>query len=84
MSAPTRTFVDGVESKPDAYELAAGMAKILVRAGLTLRYGVSVHRIPISRGDTGWGVWLTDRTPDQAPPAGVPFLALPSQFTTAA
>lgn len=83
-TAPTRTFIDGTESRTDAYEAAADMARVLVRAGLTLRYGVSVHRIPISRDETGWGVWLTDRAPDQAPPVGVPFLPLPAQLAAAA
>ncbi|MFJ5707595.1 hypothetical protein [Streptomyces sp. NPDC093105] len=73
-AAPTRTFVDGYESKTDAYAHSMRMAQMLVRAGLTKRYGVSVHRIPVSRDSEGWGVWLTDRTPDQAPPVGLPFL----------
>ncbi|WP_418956809.1 hypothetical protein [Streptomyces tritici] len=71
-AAPTRTFVDGYESKTDAYDQAMRMAQVLVRAGLAKRYGVSVHRV--SRHDERWGVWLTDRTPDQDPPTGLPFL----------
>ncbi|MFE0701167.1 hypothetical protein [Streptomyces sp. NPDC058872] len=73
-AAPTRTFVDGFESKTDAYDHSMRMAQVLVRAGLTKRYGVSVHRIPVSRNDEGWGVWLTDRTPDEDPPVGLPFM----------
>ncbi|MEU8619958.1 hypothetical protein [Streptomyces sp. NPDC048623] len=60
------------------------MASVLVKAGLTERYGVSVHRIPVSRGDEGWGVWLTDRTPDQDPPKGLPFLPPARRFAPAA
>ncbi|MGW6061713.1 hypothetical protein [Streptomyces sp. NPDC055189] len=72
-TAERRTFVDAVPEKDDAYSLAGRMAHVLRRAGITERYGVSVHRIPVSRGDEGWGVYLTDRAPDQDPPAGLMF-----------
>ncbi|BAU83104.1 hypothetical protein SLA_2171 [Streptomyces laurentii] len=80
--APTRTFLDGYDFKPDAYDHAVRMAQVLVRAGLTKRYGVSVHRA----AKVGWGVYLTDRTPDQAPPVGVHGLpaAEPAHRLTAA
>lgn len=63
MTAPrhVRTFVDGAPEKDDAYALAFRMAHVLRRVGLTDRYSMSVHRIPVSRGDEGWGVYLTDR-----------------------
>lgn len=70
MNAQTRRFVAGRE---DATALAARMAAVLVRAGLTERYGVSVHRIPVTRSDEGWGVYLTDREPNQDPPVALSF-----------
>ncbi|WP_327304718.1 hypothetical protein OG730_15025 [Streptomyces sp. NBC_01298] len=51
------------------------LAALLVSAGLTERYGVSTRRIVGSRGDDGWGVYLTDRAPDQAPPVGLSFVS---------
>lgn len=73
MSASARRFVDSREERTDADALAARMAAVLVRAQLTERFGVFVHRIPVPRGEEGWGVYLTDRMPDQEPPAGLTF-----------
>ncbi|MFE5901107.1 hypothetical protein ACFQ67_27335 [Streptomyces sp. NPDC056488] len=79
MTAPIplrkRTFVDGVTEREDADVLAFRMAAVLTRAGLVERYGVSVRRIPVSRGEEGWGVYLTDRMPSEDPPAGLRFTA---------
>lgn len=83
-AAPTRTLVDGAKSKPAAYGRAVQMSAVLARAGLTERYGVTVHRIPVPRDGEDWGVWLTDRAPDQDPPVGLPFLPPARQFSTAA
>ncbi|MEU9008534.1 hypothetical protein AB0D12_01835 [Streptomyces sp. NPDC048479] len=81
-----RTFVDGFEQRDDASANAARLAAVLVRARLTERFGVSVHRIPVSRSDQGWGVYLTDREPDQEPPAVLSFgtLARPEPYRRAA
>ncbi|WP_269801377.1 hypothetical protein [Streptomyces odonnellii] len=35
----------------------------------------------MSRSDQGWGVYLTDREPDQAPPARLSFTALAHSAT---
>lgn len=79
MTAPvplrTRTFVDGVTEREDTDVLAFRLAAVLTRAGLVDRYGVSVRRIPVSRSEEGWGVYLADRMPDEDPPAGLRFAA---------
>lgn len=68
-----RSLVDTAPNQADAYGLAFRMARVLLRAGITERYGVSVHPMhTASRLIQGWGVYLTDRHPDQAPPAGLP------------
>lgn len=68
-----RLFVDGYDERQDAAAVASRLAAVLVHARLTERFGVSVHRIPVSRSDHGWGVYLTDREPDQEPPAAISF-----------
>lgn len=67
---PRRTFVVGHRERGAAADMFR-LAAVLRRAGLVTRYGVSTRRIVGSRGDSGWGVYLTDREPTQAPPAGV-------------
>ncbi|MFJ2131630.1 hypothetical protein ACIOMQ_12215 [Streptomyces sp. NPDC087845] len=68
----TRTIVESAAREADAYNLAFRMARALRRAGITERYGVSVHPMPTApRLVQGWGVYLTDRHPDQKPPAGL-------------
>lgn len=81
-----RRFVDGYDERRDASAVAARLAAVLVRAGITDRFGVSVHRIPVSRSDEGWGVYLTGREPDQEPPAVISFgtLARSENFRRAA
>lgn len=69
---PRRTFVVGHDNRDDAAADMFRLAAVLRRAGLR-RYGVSMHRIVGSRGDDGWGVYVADREPDQAPPAGLSF-----------
>ncbi|MCX4677544.1 hypothetical protein OG413_19930 [Streptomyces sp. NBC_01433] len=71
-----RRFVDGYDERQDAAAVAFRLAPVLVRARLAGRFGVSVHRIPVSRSSQGWGVYLTDREPDQDPPAVISFSAL--------
>ncbi|SCE19795.1 hypothetical protein GA0115261_103718 [Streptomyces sp. OspMP-M43] len=72
-----RSIVDTAPNQADAYGLAFRMARVLRRAGITERYGVSVHPMrTATRLVQGWGVYLTDRYPDQAPPAGLPGLTL--------
>ncbi|MEV6076328.1 hypothetical protein AB0L80_14670 [Streptomyces sp. NPDC052069] len=71
-----RRFVDGYDERQDAAAVAFRLAAVLVRARLTERFGVSVHRIPVSQTSEGWGVYLTDREPDQAPPAVISFSTL--------
>ncbi|MFD4141585.1 hypothetical protein [Streptomyces sp. NPDC058572] len=68
-----RRFVDGYDERDDATAVASRLAAVLVRTRLTKRFGVSVHRIPVSRTSEGWGVYLTDREPDQDPPAVLSF-----------
>ncbi|MFJ2783665.1 MULTISPECIES: hypothetical protein [unclassified Streptomyces] len=71
----TTTFVDGYDDRDSAYASAFRPARILVRARLSDRYGMSVHRM---KG--GWGVYLTDRTPDRPAPATLrllPFRSTP-------
>lgn len=75
MSTSARRFVDSREERADADALAVRMAAVLVRAQLTERFGVFVPRIPVARLEEGWGVYLTDRMPDQEPPAGLTFRA---------
>ncbi|MFE7520554.1 hypothetical protein [Streptomyces halstedii] len=72
--SPARRFVDSRDDQDDAYALAFQLAPVLVRAGLTERYGEGVTRV---RGTASWGVYLTDRTPELPPPAGLAFVSRP-------
>ncbi|GAA3856236.1 hypothetical protein GCM10023084_07660 [Streptomyces lacrimifluminis] len=65
--------MDSRKERTAADALAARMAAVLVRAQVTERFGVFVQRIPVSRDEAGWGVYLADRMPDQEPPAGLTF-----------
>lgn len=58
-----RRFVLARDDQGEAYELMFRLARILSAAGAVERYGVSVRRAA-----GVWGVYLTDRTPDQEPP----------------
>lgn len=71
-----RIFVLGHQERDSATADMFRLAAVLVRAGLTERYGVSTRRIVGSRSDDGWGVYLTDRAPNQAPPVGLSFASL--------
>ncbi|MEW2635746.1 hypothetical protein AB0903_29935 [Streptomyces sp. NPDC048389] len=81
-----RRFVDGYDECDDATAVASRLAAVLVRAQLTKRFGVSVHRIPVSRTSEGWGVYLTDREPHQDAPALLSFgtPARPERYRQAA
>lgn len=70
-----RTFVVGHQERDSATAGMFRLAAVLVRAGLTERYSVNTRRIVGSRGDDGWGVYLTDRAPDQAPSVGLSFVS---------
>ncbi|MFE4610017.1 hypothetical protein ACFRK5_16960 [Streptomyces niveus] len=61
-----RTFVLGHWTKNDATAELHRLAAVLVRAQITDRYGVSVHKVRGRRG--AWAVYLTDRTPELGPP----------------
>lgn len=68
MSADRR-FVVARDDQDAAYELMFRLARVLSAAGAAERYGLSVRRIRAGRDEgDGWGVYLTDRSPGQAPP----------------
>ncbi|MFJ7588417.1 hypothetical protein ACIQZO_13730 [Streptomyces sp. NPDC097617] len=71
-----RIFVLGHQERDAASADMFRLAAVIVRAGLADRYGVSTRRIVGNRGDDGWGVYLTDRAPDQTPPDGLSFAPL--------
>ncbi|MFE9569216.1 hypothetical protein ACFYMW_12060 [Streptomyces sp. NPDC006692] len=60
-----RTLVVGGSTRPKAVANMHRLAAALRRSGMTGRYGVSVHTVP---GRNGWGVFVTDRTPELGPP----------------
>ncbi|MFI1099818.1 hypothetical protein [Streptomyces melanogenes] len=60
-----RTLVLGGKTRPVAVAELHRLAAMLRRAGMTDRYGVSMHRVP---GRGAWGVYVTDRTPELGPP----------------
>ncbi|MFG2147502.1 hypothetical protein ACGFRG_25450 [Streptomyces sp. NPDC048696] len=60
-----RMLVLGGTTRPAAVADMHRLAAALRRTGMTDRYGVSVHRVP---GRKGWGVYVTDRTPELGPP----------------
>ncbi|MFE2977485.1 hypothetical protein [Streptomyces sp. NPDC059258] len=66
MSTPVRTFLLGREDRDEAWAETIRLAEVLVRHRVTARYGVSRHKIQGRRG--AWGVYLTDRYPEQGPP----------------
>ncbi|GLW03719.1 hypothetical protein Slala05_73490 [Streptomyces lavendulae subsp. lavendulae] len=72
-SATRRVFVVGHQDRDSATADMFRLAAVLRRAGLVTRYGVSTRRIVGNRGNDGWGVYLTDRAPDQAPPVHLSF-----------
>ncbi|MFJ1706218.1 hypothetical protein [Kitasatospora sp. NPDC088346] len=67
-----RHFMVSEDTEDDAYGIMFRLASVLVRAGITERYGKSVRRIPSQRHlPPGWGVYLVDRMADQPTPAGL-------------
>ncbi|MFD9629814.1 hypothetical protein [Streptomyces violascens] len=61
----TQTLVLGGTTRNKAVADMHRLAAALRRTGMTDRYGVSVHTVP---GRSGWGVYVTDRTPELGPP----------------
>ncbi|MEU9047232.1 MULTISPECIES: hypothetical protein [unclassified Kitasatospora] len=67
-----RHFLLSRDDQADAYDVAFRLGGVLVRAGITERYGVSVQRIPGGRrAAPAWGVYLVDREADAPTPAGL-------------
>lgn len=67
-----RHFIVSEDGEDDAYGVAFRLGSVLVRAGITERYGISVRRIPGQRDlPTGWGMYLVDRMADKPTPAGL-------------
>ncbi|WP_161624875.1 hypothetical protein [Streptomyces spectabilis] len=62
-----RVLVLGGTTRRTAVADMHRLAAALRRTGMTDRYGVSVHTVP---GRNGWGVYVTDRTPELGPPDG--------------
>ncbi len=70
-AARARHFILSRDCEPDAYGVMFRLADVLVRAGITERYGMRVQRIPGRRAEPAWGVYLVDRMADQPTPAGL-------------
>ncbi len=69
-----RTFIVSRDDQDEAYEVAFRLAAVLVRYGITDRYGVAVRPCPSRQ--TGWGVHLVDRMPDLPYPARLTFVTV--------
>ncbi|MER5863799.1 hypothetical protein [Kitasatospora sp. NPDC002040] len=78
-----RHFILSRDDQADAYDTASSLDAVLVRAGITERYGMSVQRIPGGRrAEVAWGLYLVDREADQPTPAGLA-LVTPVRHTRA-
>lgn len=70
--------------RADAVNELHRLAVEIVQAGIAERYGVCLHPLPWNLGSMGWGVYLDDRTPGQAPPHGLTLRTLARRLGLAA